>query len=361
MAGPLLAAGLQAAGSLIGGFSRNKAAKKLKKSLDTTMLRARREVEQDQARALEYRALDQSEAAALARADEGRLRDATGFDFAKLRDDAMSAGFNPLTVLAATGGSGYDGRGAVLTTPFVSRPFLEYNDVTQEHARVVAGIGSTLVDTAGYFGDAIADGSSAYFNQKNTEQGFALEQRRLEGMEMETLLRYSPMMRSGGISGGSSSPFGAGPVTALDARPDFRLPGGLTFNGVGWGTDPGTSDSEAIETRYGDFVQALYGVGVLGVDAYRALQRTYNASKASAASQPYAHHADGGAMEREKALMWGVVQSGIDAAKGKTGDLWSAIPAGPRIPRGGLSASPEPLRLQTPGWWPDQFGGLSDR
>lgn len=66
--GPIAAAGLAAGGQLLGG-------------------------------ALEMRAQNKERAYAIAN---------RGIDFVKLRDDAIKAGFNPLTALNATGGQGYD-------------------------------------------------------------------------------------------------------------------------------------------------------------------------------------------------------------------------------------------------------------
>lgn len=216
---PALAAGLfQAGGSLLGGLSRNKAAKKLKKSIDTTMKRARVEIEADQNRALEYRGYDQADVAALTRADEARLRDATGYDFAKLREDAVSAGFNPLTVLQATGGAGYDGRSAVLSTPFIDRPFMGFSDVTTRQAELQAGVGGSLVDTAGYFGDSLAAGAAAFFDQRNAEIGFELD--RVRNSIYASDVARQPM----------GSPFGS-PVVTRDAAP--KAAPGLEFLGPG--------------------------------------------------------------------------------------------------------------------------------
>lgn len=43
-------------------------------------------------------------------------------------------------------------------------------------------------------------------------------------------------------------------------------PGQLSFHGNSWRTNPGTSDAQDMEDRYGDLVSSIYGVGVIGSD-----------------------------------------------------------------------------------------------
>lgn len=152
---PFIGMGVQLGGNLLSGLSKKKAAKKLRndiiKKVDERQEMAERDTMyntivrgQDQERAIQYR-----------KDDEARLKEATGIDFQKLRDDAQKAGFNPLTALQLTGGAGYDGRGAVLTTPFMDTPerhLADYDNTPD----LLAGVGGTMVDSAGYFGDAIA-------------------------------------------------------------------------------------------------------------------------------------------------------------------------------------------------------------
>lgn len=146
---------IQALGGLFGGMSRNNAARKLTNRVVGEATQRIQLASQDhdinaaaaaadQARAIDYRA-----------SDEARMKAATGYDFQKLRADAEAAGFNPLTVLQATGGMGYDGRGAILTTPFIATPQRRLADYDNT-AELLAGVGQTQVQTAGYFGDALA-------------------------------------------------------------------------------------------------------------------------------------------------------------------------------------------------------------
>ncbi|AXH76271.1 MAG: hypothetical protein [Microviridae sp.] len=121
---PMLLAGLlSGVSSLVGGWQRSRAAKR------------------DQERALKMQREDQ------ARIDAQEH----GVDFSKLRDDALKAGFNPVTALGATGGQGYGLERPVLTSPFV--PYAE---------------------AAGYFGDAIGAFGDSYMNQMNNDREFQL-------------------------------------------------------------------------------------------------------------------------------------------------------------------------------------------
>lgn len=112
--------------------------------------------------------------------DEARLRANSGYDLVKLREQATAAGFNPLTVLQATGAAGYDGRGAVMATPF--QPF---------GRDALTGLGADIRE------------------REVADRNFALESRRLDLMEGE--------LRSLGVaaSSGGGSPFDRGPVESL--------------------------------------------------------------------------------------------------------------------------------------------------
>ncbi len=216
MAIPIAAAAgiAQGIGSFLSGKSKAKAAKELKKSVDNLSNRAVEEAHQDQFRAIEYRA-----------GDETRLREATGYDLVKLRDDATKAGFNPLTVLNATGGAGYDGRGAVLTTPFVARAGDYWNKVNSR-----LGAGAAVVETAGYLGDAISAGSSSYFSQLNMDAANMLDRERTAAL--------SGQSTGGGGGKVVSTPF-APTTRKVDARPasgsgtPFTSRSGVTVNGAG--------------------------------------------------------------------------------------------------------------------------------
>lgn len=111
--------------------------------------------------------------------DERRLRANSYTDFARLRDDALKGGFNPLTALTATGAAAYDMRGSVLSTP---------------HSPI--------------FRDAFELGFNTQQQQQESARAFMQEQRRLDILERE--------LNSAGMSGSvnsGGSPFGRGEVT----------------------------------------------------------------------------------------------------------------------------------------------------
>lgn len=142
----LIAGGSQLLGGLLGGGRRDKRA-----------MRQLAEIQRAADDAVEHYRADQDRVKALRAEDEARLAAATGYDLEKLRDDARAAGFNPLTVLGATGGAGYDGRGAVLQTPFISM-----GDAMRIRVDARLGAAPLAVENAGYVGDAIAGAGAAF-------------------------------------------------------------------------------------------------------------------------------------------------------------------------------------------------------
>lgn len=166
----MIAAAVQGVGSLIGGGAKNKYAKRYRQeaqfSGDVAVARA----EEEKLQAKQWRA-----------EDEARLRAATGYDLQKLRDQAYAAGFNPLTVLEATGGAGYEGRGAVLETPFLSTAQAYAN-----RANIDMGTAGQVVDTAGYVGDALAAAAQTYFAQRDADARLDLERQQL-GLQRDEL------------------------------------------------------------------------------------------------------------------------------------------------------------------------------
>lgn len=122
----------------------------------------------------------------------------TGFDFKKLRDDAIAAGFNPLTALSATGGQGYD----------LASPFAATADLMVRRAELLGSMSGAVIDNAGYFGRALGDGFGAFFAQRESERNFSLDSQRLA---LEAQYNLGGAARSGGGFGGSSG-FGGMPV-----------------------------------------------------------------------------------------------------------------------------------------------------
>lgn len=216
---------IQAIGGLFGGRKKKKAAKQLAAKIDASI-----------ASAVEQVGADQDMAKAIRADDEARLKAATGYDLAKLRDQAEAAGFNPLTVLEATGGAGYDGRGAVLTTPFV----YDKAGVMMHGADLQAGVGQAVVDRSGYVGDVIAGVGSGIVDYGNTRA-----QQRHEMVMLETTLRgntSSPgAIRGTRVAGGKrgrTPPLVGGQVAVPGANtygPPFQhkewvfTPGGTPF------------------------------------------------------------------------------------------------------------------------------------
>lgn len=168
----LIAGGLQLAGGLFGGSSRKKAAEEVfdavkQKLKDSTASAdfAISQISADRAAAAEYDAAH------------------SGYDLAKLRDEAQAAGFNPLTVLAATGGQGYS-RG-LISSPFISMSDAMFRkaDLEASHANSLqGGAGQATVDTAGYLGDAIAAAGNAYFGQANEMARDLTERQKIAAM-----------------------------------------------------------------------------------------------------------------------------------------------------------------------------------
>lgn len=202
---------VQAVGKLVGGGRQQKYAKRYRAEAQAAAEEAIRAVQREKQEVKDIRA-----------EDEARLKAATGYDLVKLREDAIKAGFNPLTVLGATGGAGYDGRGAVLTTPFVSSEgaYARGLDVNMNTAQAVIG-------GAGYVGDAIAgigDGLVSYGEQQ--------QQMRHEALMLEASLRGNTSSPgavagsrvAGGMKGRTAPMVGAAAIApgANAAGPPFQ-------------------------------------------------------------------------------------------------------------------------------------------
>jgi hypothetical protein len=165
MVAPALIAGMaQGVGGLLGGRSRKKAAKRAEKIARQQGEEVAAANRADQERAIQYRDADQAALRA-----EG-----VGYDFAKLRADAQAAGFNPLTILGATGGAGYDRASTVLSTPFIGT-----SEAMMARADLITGGATNRISTSGYVGDSIMSAASGYFQQKNADDLMKLDYARL--------------------------------------------------------------------------------------------------------------------------------------------------------------------------------------
>ena len=142
--------------------------------------------------------------------------------FVNLRNSAIRGGFNPLTALNATGGGGYGQYAAALSR-------------------------SPLGDAAFAAGDAIAAKSN-----QNTM------------MQHEVSLEKMRQAHETKLTRASNDAFNAG---IEKIRTSIDVAGKSTTPHEGW------SDAEDVETRYGDVVGPIYGVGVLAADTVSSLNR----------------------------------------------------------------------------------------
>lgn len=219
---PFVAMGVQAVGSFLGGKKRAGAAREQQRMVigmaDDAVKAAVLDLQDNRVQAT----ADQARAAAMRADDEARLAAATGYDFKKLRDDAIAAGFNPLTALQATGGAGYDGRGAVLTTPFIATPESNIREAFYNRTAAVAGTGQAIVDNAGYFGDALS-GLGSNLIGLSADQAQQMHELRMQ----EAYLRGATTARTATgdrTSSGRGSVMGSDMVSLSPIRTEEILP-----------------------------------------------------------------------------------------------------------------------------------------
>jgi hypothetical protein len=194
MVAPALIAGMaQGVGGLLGGRSRKKAAKRAEKIARQQGEEVAAANRADQERAIQYRDADQAALRA-----EG-----VGYDFARLRADAQAAGFNPLTILGATGGAGYDRASTVLSTPFIGTA-----EAMMARADLITGGATNRISTSGYVGDSVMSAASGYFQQKNADDLMKLDYARLA--QERALAGRSPF---GAAGVGYNAGYGTGPTT----------------------------------------------------------------------------------------------------------------------------------------------------
>lgn len=217
----LIGAGISALGGIFGGRKRKKAAQAAERQVAVNAAANAGEADKNYSAAFNEAAYDQTRASDLRALDEARLKDATGIDMVKLVADAERAGFNPLTVLSSTGGAGYDGRGAVLTTPFVGRADAAFRyadgmaNVRTGGSGMMADAGRAVAATAGYVGDAMSDFGHSLF-----QIGASNIQRKHEVAMQNASFRDAAAARSaiygqsaGGGRNGGSAPL-VGPTLA---------------------------------------------------------------------------------------------------------------------------------------------------
>lgn len=162
----LIAGGSQLLGGLLSAGSQKKAAKK-------ALNEARRQQQYLIAAARE----DAYTAQVKRDADMAQLAKMRGVDLVKLREDAVAAGFNPLTVLQATGAAQYD-----RADGFISSPFMPVSDAYRTGADYVMQARGLGVQTAGGVGAAIANAGSAFVNTKMSVAEMRMQQQMLKAM-----------------------------------------------------------------------------------------------------------------------------------------------------------------------------------
>ena len=165
--------------------------------------------------------------------------------FTDMNKAASKAGINPLTALRSTGGAGFGAYGgynglmqSTIQAPVLSKQSFAMNLGTR--------LANTFIDMK----------MNAPIDRYNAEvRKLELEQRRLD---IKLGKQQLDALRSVGVGIGSGK--GNNPITGQRTAIDL---GPLS-------TDPADmSDAEAVEARYGDIIQELYGVGVLIADIYK--------------------------------------------------------------------------------------------
>jgi hypothetical protein len=160
--------------------------------------------------------------------------------FVRMRNAAERAGFNPLTVLRATGGQGFTG------LPVISK---------------VAAFGNAATGIL----DAVRQAPIDKYNAEIRELEKALRKADLELMPMRGKLMkaqindlYSASAKNTNVI---SNKQGNNPETT-NSRTAVTSPLGTT-------SPANVSDAEAYEQRYGDIVQEVAGLGILMSDLYK--------------------------------------------------------------------------------------------
>lgn len=152
-----------------------------------------------------------------------------------LRKQAEAAGFNPLTVLQATGGAGFATAGAA---PLASHDFLTGGMTTFDK---LTGVES----------------------QEDVRRELENDLLRVQIDEIRRGVNAGPFMPRNVPTNGQTSirSNGQPPGDPIDAVGNPHTPK-LTMAGVPIETSPNTSDAEIFEQRYGDIAQELAGIGI---------------------------------------------------------------------------------------------------
>jgi hypothetical protein len=167
-------------------------------------------------------------------------------DYTRLRDRALEAGFDPLTVLQNGG------------------------------TNALAASAGQIFQGGQAMGDFVADLPNTIYEQAAQEKDLELQALQADLMQAE-IDTYNEMSKT---PYGQTFGFGDQPRVALSSGnrdADNQYTGGADANGVPPGSnlrlagrtvrlDPAYSDTEEYERRYGDVGGALIGLGIMGAD-----------------------------------------------------------------------------------------------
>lgn len=192
-------------------------------------------------------------------------------------EDAKQAGIHPVYALGAQ-------------TPSFSPSF------TAGQVGAETGVGDALAAGGQEIGRAVG----ATLTQPERAYNSAIQSLALERGALENELLRSQIVRTRVGTNGIGTPV-------------VGAPGNLMFHGASWDTNPETSNAQLIQDRYGDVVENLYGLGVLGSDVL------FNAPSKSGSATPGRSfdYADWAAKQRiANHLRFGTGQAGPEVYRG---------------------------------------------
>lgn len=220
-------------------------------------------------------------------------------DYVKMRDNAIKAGFNPLTVLRNGGSAGF---GTQISHPALS-----------------SGFGAGIAD-------ALATGISAWaaydpMAEKRADLEYEVAQEQLRSVQLGNALSVKRMREvptyagaSGRYSSGgfvASHPSGAAgtPIRASPNTPGVTDPyKGFWHDVFGLSANPAFQDTEQAETRLGDPLSWVAGLGVLGGDIAHsygpAVKKAYQKAVAQQAAPQPSWYGEGGRMIADWFAPW---------------------------------------------------------
>ncbi|MBU3036597.1 hypothetical protein [Tritonibacter mobilis] len=154
-----------------------------------------------------------------------------------IRANAEAAGFNPLVFAGPGVGNG-------------------------------AGYQPTMGHELSTAGQVVTDASLALENQKIRRAELELENKRLEELVKRNTLRPS----TPGVYGDRNVATRQNTGDPVQRRNGVGDPSDIVVGGLKVSKDEKFSDAEDVETRYGDVLSSLYGVGVLAGDAWKTYE-----------------------------------------------------------------------------------------